>query len=104
MNSRPVINFRIDPDVAARLRELASIEDTTVTDLVLRGVDLVLTLPPTMTVAWGELEAKTAMPVWRVGKKLGRTLYRDEEFVGIMDSAELAAQIVAVMNGGWREP
>lgn len=36
---------------------------------------------------------------WRVGRKLGRTLYRDGECIGMVDSPELAAEIVAAMNG-----
>jgi hypothetical protein len=35
---------------------------------------------------------------WRVGQKLGRSLYRDEVFVGIVDTRELAEEIVARMN------
>lgn len=38
------------------------------------------------------------MGEWRVGRKLGRTLYRDEVFVGLIDSPELAAEIVETMN------
>ncbi len=37
---------------------------------------------------------------WRVGRKLGRTLYRDGTCVGMVDTPELAAAIVAAMNGG----
>jgi hypothetical protein len=37
-------------------------------------------------------------PQWRVGTKLGRTLYRDEQCVGMVDTPELAAGIVAAMN------
>jgi hypothetical protein len=37
--------------------------------------------------------------IWRVGRKLGRTLYRDEVLVGIVDTPEIAAEIVATMNG-----
>jgi hypothetical protein len=36
---------------------------------------------------------------WRVGRKLGRTLYRDDVCVGMVDSPEIAAEIVAAMNG-----
>jgi hypothetical protein len=35
---------------------------------------------------------------WRVGRKLGRTLYRDDRCIGMVDTPELAAEIVAVMN------
>lgn len=35
---------------------------------------------------------------WRVGTKLGRTLYRDEALVGMVDSPEIAAAIVEAMN------
>lgn len=37
-------------------------------------------------------------PRWRVGTKLGRTLYRDNVCVGMVDTPELAAEIVAAMN------
>ena len=36
---------------------------------------------------------------WRVGTKLGRTLYVDDLCVGMVDTPELAAAIVAAMNG-----
>jgi hypothetical protein len=35
---------------------------------------------------------------WRVGRKLGRTLYRDEICIGMADTRELAAEIVSTMN------
>lgn len=35
---------------------------------------------------------------WRTGTKLGRTLYRDEVLVGMVDTAEIAAEIVEAMN------
>lgn len=38
-------------------------------------------------------------PRWHVGRKLGRTLYREGRFVGVVDTPELAAEIVATMNG-----
>lgn len=38
------------------------------------------------------------MSRWRVGTKLGRTLYRDEQLVGMVDSASIAAEIVERMN------
>ena len=37
-------------------------------------------------------------PRWRVGRKLGRTLYRDDECIGMVDTRALAAQIVDAMN------
>lgn len=37
---------------------------------------------------------------WRQGAKVGRTLYRDGVLVGLVDSPELAAEIVAAMNRG----
>lgn len=42
-----------------------------------------------------------AQPVgrWRTGNKLGRTLYRDEVCVGIVDTPEIAAELVAAANG-----
>lgn len=36
---------------------------------------------------------------WRVGKKLGRTLYRAGKLVGLVDTEEIAADVVAAMNG-----
>lgn len=40
------------------------------------------------------------MTRWRVGRSppVGRTLYRDEVFVGTVDSAEIALEIVEAMN------
>lgn len=35
---------------------------------------------------------------WRVGTKVGRTLYRDEKLVGMVDSVEMAAEIAYAMN------
>jgi hypothetical protein len=35
---------------------------------------------------------------WRVGGKLKRTLYRDEQLVGLVDTGEIAAEIVETMN------
>jgi hypothetical protein len=45
-------------------------------------------------------------PRWRVGRSLGRTLYRQtgsepskaDEFVGVMDTRELADLVVAALN------
>lgn len=39
------------------------------------------------------------MATWRVGRKLGRTLYKDDACVGMVDTPELAALIVETMNG-----
>jgi len=36
--------------------------------------------------------------MWRVGRKLGRTLYKDEVCVGMVDTKELAEAIVNAMN------
>jgi hypothetical protein len=38
-------------------------------------------------------------PRWRVGRKLGRTLYLGDTFVGLMDSQFLAEKVAATMNG-----
>lgn len=40
-----------------------------------------------------------AMATWRVGRKLGRTLYKDDACVGMVDTPELATLIVETMNG-----
>jgi hypothetical protein len=37
-------------------------------------------------------------PRWRVGRKLGRTLYLNNKLVGLVDTPELAMAIVAAMN------
>jgi hypothetical protein len=37
-------------------------------------------------------------PSWRVGREVGRTLYLNETLVGLMDTPDLAAAVVAVMN------
>lgn len=38
------------------------------------------------------------MAEWRTGRKVGRTIYRDEVLVGVMDTPELAAEVVAALN------
>lgn len=35
------------------------------------------------------------MTAWRIGRTLGRTLYRNGQCVGIVDTPEIALQIVA---------
>jgi hypothetical protein len=37
-------------------------------------------------------------PRWRVGRKLGRTLYLDGQCVGMVDTPTLATSIVVAMN------
>ena len=41
---------------------------------------------------------KAHSPHWRTGRSLGRTLYRDEVFVGAVDTREIAEEIVRTMN------
>ena len=38
------------------------------------------------------------MAIWRVGTKLGRTLYRDDRCVGMVDTPALAAEIVSALT------
>lgn len=38
------------------------------------------------------------MGEWRAGRSVGRTLYLDDKLVGLVDTAELAAEIVETMN------
>jgi hypothetical protein len=38
------------------------------------------------------------MSVWRVGTKLGRTLYVDDKLVGMLDTPELAETVVRTIN------
>lgn len=48
-------------------------------------------------------------PVLRVGRKVGRTIYRQvglrpsdaDPLVGLMDTVELAAAVVAAVNAAW---
>lgn len=35
---------------------------------------------------------------WRSGRQVGRTIYLDEVLVGVMDTPELAARVVAALN------
>ena len=42
-----------------------------------------------------------AKRTWRVGGKLGRTLYKNGACVGMVDSPELATEIVRALNGLW---
>ncbi len=37
---------------------------------------------------------------YRVGRKLGRTIYRDDELIGVMDRTEDALMIVELLNSG----
>lgn len=43
------------------------------------------------------------MAKWRTGKKLGRTIYRDDEVVGMVDTPAIAAQLVDAANGRARK-
>lgn len=38
------------------------------------------------------------MAEWRVGRSVGRTLYLDGKLIGLVDTPELAAEIVETMN------
>lgn len=46
----------------------------------------------------GEQRREETQAAWRVGRKLGRTLYRHDALVGLIDDEETAAEIVAGMN------
>lgn len=35
---------------------------------------------------------------WRVGRKLGRTVYDGDQLIGVMDTPELAESVVAAVN------
>jgi hypothetical protein len=35
---------------------------------------------------------------WRVGRSVGRTIYLNDELVGLMDTRELAARVVAALQ------
>jgi hypothetical protein len=45
------------------------------------------------------MDSTTADGHWRVGRHLGRTLYVDDQVVGMVDTPELGDAIVAAMNG-----
>jgi 8-oxo-dGTP pyrophosphatase MutT (NUDIX family) len=45
------------------------------------------------------LVAMKKEPTWRVGNKLGRTLYKNDECVGMADTPELAQELVDAANG-----
>jgi hypothetical protein len=38
------------------------------------------------------------MTTWRVGRKLGRTIYKDDVCVGMVDTPAIAERIVTAMN------
>lgn len=40
----------------------------------------------------------TAIDAWRVGRHVGRTIYRNDQLVGLMDTPELADQVVKALN------
>jgi hypothetical protein len=42
--------------------------------------------------------AEGTSPEWRVGRKVGRTIYRNDVLAGMMDSPELAAMVVEALN------
>lgn len=54
---------------------------------------------------------QTAPEVWRTGRSVGRTVYRqvgdghaeEDELIGVMDSPELAALVVDAVNA-WTAP
>lgn len=39
-----------------------------------------------------------AAPPWRTGRKVGRTIYQGDTLIGLMDTPELAARVVAAVN------
>lgn len=41
----------------------------------------------------------TSLLPWRTGRTIARNLYRNDVYVGVVDTPELAAEIVAAMNG-----
>lgn len=43
------------------------------------------------------------MAEWRAGRSTGRTLWRDEQLVGMVDSPEIAREIVEAMNARGRQ-
>lgn len=41
---------------------------------------------------------------WRVGRSIGRTIYLDDQVVGMMDTAALAARVVEALNAYEPDP
>ncbi len=52
--------------------------------------------PDSVDTSAGSVEADDA---WRVGRKVGRTIYRGDDLIGVMDSAEDAVLVVRAVNG-----
>jgi hypothetical protein len=44
------------------------------------------------------LDQPQAAVTWRVGRKLGRTIYRDDALIGVMDTEADAARVVEAVN------
>ncbi len=61
-------------------------------------VDLLRAVANAALAAVEDTAATPAEERWRVGRKLGRTLYLDEQVVGMVDAADLASAIVQAMN------
>lgn len=61
-------------------------------------------LPPLPTSAMAAAEMPDPDKGWRCGRKVGRTLYKDGQLVGLLDTREMAAQVVATMNRTAGEP
>lgn len=74
-------------------------EVTTIAEEALRVLDASPVAPvPRSDNAGRSDDPTSAGPRWRVGRKLGRTLYRDEVFVGSVDTPSIAHKIVETMN------
>lgn len=58
-------------------------------------------LPEITTTTWSSLTdpSNVHKVPWRVGRKVGRTVYNSEDvLIGVMDTQELAAIVVACVN------
>jgi hypothetical protein len=74
----------LDADIKAALAAVASRETS----------DAVAAAPSSHAPPRGPEEGGT---IWRVGRKLGRTIYCNEVCVGLVDTPELAAAIIAAL-------
>jgi hypothetical protein len=71
-------------------------------DYPLSRVVRIVAKPKAKSDAVGERPVAASVPVrgpWRVGSKLGRTIYLNDAVVGMVDNAEIAKAIVDAMNG-----
>ena len=81
-----------------------------ITDAVMAVIDAAPSCPHIETsddgTSWCRLAAAAPQPAgpYRVGRSLGRTIYRGDDLIGMMDTPELAAMVVAALNRSAPQP